>query len=179
MCFADGTVMPMLRSQSKVGAFLSLADFLDSDADSPVGLFCVVADTTATYADPQSYDCLMNHALRARLAEACVNWIQHQVYDRQAKRVIRPAFGYPVCPDHSLKQILFRQLRVEEQLGIRLTPQYSIQPSTTVCGLLIAHPEARYFPVGRIDEQQLADYCRRRGIAVEEGRSLLEKYMVL
>lgn len=177
MCFADGTVMPMLRSQSKVGAYLSLADFLDSDADSPVGLFCVVADTTATYADKKSYDCLMNHALRARLAEACVNWIQHQVYDRQEKRVIRPAFGYPVCPDHSLKQILFRQLHVEERMGIRLTPQYSIQPSTTVCGLLIAHPEARYFPIGRIDEQQLADYCQRRGIAVEEGRRLLDKYV--
>ena len=178
ICFSDGTVMPMLRSQRKAGAFLSLADFLDSDADSPVGLFCVVADTTEEYADKKSYDSLMNHALRARLAEACVSWIQHQVYDLHSKRVIRPAFGYPVCPDHSLKQILFQQLHAEERLGVRLTPQYSIQPSTTVCGLFIAHPEARYFTIGRIDEQQLADYCRRRGITFEEGRSLLDKYVI-
>ena len=134
--------------------------------------------TKEEYADKKSYDSLMNHALRARLAEACVSWIQHQVYDKHSKRVIRPAFGYPVCPDHSLKQILFQQLHAEERLGVRLTPQYSIQPSTTVCGLFIAHPEARYFTIGRIDEQQLADYCRRRGITFEEGRSLLDKYVI-
>ena len=68
-------------------------------------------------------------------------------------------------------------LDAERQLDIVLTSQYSIQPSTAICGLFIIHPEARYFPVGRIDEDQLADYCRRRGISIEEGEQLLSKYI--
>ena len=176
----DGTVMPMLRSQSKAGAFMSLADFFDTEAETAIGLFCVVADTPMKYEDPQSYDCLMNHAIRARLAEACTQWIQQQLENHLCQqKVIRPAFGYPTCPDHSLKAILFDCLQAQERLGVTLTDRYSIMPSTTVCGLLIAHPEVRYFPIGRIDGQQLQDYCQRRGIAIEEGRRLLEKYVVL
>ena len=188
---ADGTVMPMLRSQSKAGAYMSLVDFFDADAENPLGLFCVVADTPVKYNDPKSYESLMNHAIRARLAEACACWIQQQVEGggkaactgmppgvcTPQKKVIRPAFGYPTCPDHSLKRIIFDELKAEEQLGVMLTDKYSIVPSTPVCGLLIAHPEARYFPIGRIDRQQLADYCQRRGIAIVEGRRLLDKYV--
>ena len=90
---------------------------------------------------------------------------------------LRPAFGYASCPDHSLKRIVFDRLQAEERLGITLTDHYSIQPSTSICGMLLAHPAARYYPVGRIDREQLADYCRRRGISEEEGEQLLSKYI--
>lgn len=142
----DGCRMPMIRSQSPKGSFLSLADFFLNNEDTPIGMFCAVARPTTPSEDSKSYDALMAHALSARLAEASVAWLQQHVYG--SKRVIRPAFGYPVCPDHSLKRILFDETDAERILDIRLTDHFSIQPSTTVCGLFIAHPEARYFPVG-------------------------------
>lgn len=92
--------------------------------------------------------------------------------------MLRVAFGYVTCPDHSLKRIVFDRLDAEQKLGVTLTDHYSIQPSTAVCGLFICHPEARYFPVGRIDKAQFDDYCQRRGITREEGEQLLSKYIV-
>lgn len=92
-------------------------------------------------------------------------------------RPLRVAFGYATCPDHSLKRIVFDRLDAEQKLGITLTDHYSIQPSTSVCGLIIWHPEAKYFPVGRIDRDQLRDYCQRRGITIEEGENLLSKFI--
>ena len=92
--------------------------------------------------------------------------------------MLRVAFGYATCPDHSLKRVVFDRLDAERQLDITLTDHYSIQPSTSVCGLFICHPEARYFPVGRIDKAQFTDYCRRRGITQEEGERLLSKYLI-
>ena len=91
--------------------------------------------------------------------------------------LLRVAFGYATCPDHSLKRIVFDLLDAERQLNITLTDHYSIQPSTAICGLFICHPEAHYFPVGRIGEDQLADYCQRRGISMTEGEQLLSKYI--
>ena len=90
---------------------------------------------------------------------------------------MRYAFGYATCPDHSLKRIVFDRLEAEQRMKVTLTDRYSIQPSTSVCGLILWHPEAKYFPVGRIDREQLRDYCQRRGISVEEGESLLSKYI--
>ena len=163
----DGEVLPMLRSQSQAGQFRCLADFFDTERESKIGMFMVTAD------GPEG---LMHHALCARLAEAGAVWLQRQCYGEAS--VLRAAFGYSTCPDHSLKRIVFDRLDAERQLGITLTDHYSIQPSTSVCGLFIAHPEARYFPVGRIDRTQLADYCRRRGISEEEGEQLLSKYLI-
>jgi 5-methyltetrahydrofolate--homocysteine methyltransferase len=90
---------------------------------------------------------------------------------------LRVAFGYATCPDHSLKRIVFDRLQAEQKLHVTLTDHYSIQPSTSVCGLLIYHPKAKYFPVGRIDRDQLCDYCQRRGITIEEGEQLLSKFI--
>ena len=118
----------------------------------------------------------MQHALCARLAEAGAQWLQKECYGDE--HVLRAAFGYSTCPDHSLKRIVFDRLEAEKQLDVTLTDHYSIQPSTSVCGLFINHPEARYFPVGRIDRAQLTDYCHRRGITIEEGEQLLSKYIV-
>ena len=187
---------PMLRSQSAAAHYLSLADFFDTDRESPLGMFVVTArpirkgeagqvssvgenETVSSVEKPADDnpidEKLLSHALCARLAEAAATWLQQQALG--GLRVIRPAFGYPVCPDHSLKRILFDQLDAERQLSISLNDHYSISPSTTVCGLLIAHPEARYFAVGRISREQLDDYCRRRGITTAKGQALLSKYL--
>ena len=124
----------------------------------------------------------MSHAICARLAEACAEWLtQSSVCSdgiaTNTTAPLRVAFGYATCPDHSLKRIVFDLLDAERQLDITLTDHYSIQPSTSICGLFICHPDAHYFPVGRIDEDQLADYCQRRGISVTEGEQLLSKYI--
>jgi 5-methyltetrahydrofolate--homocysteine methyltransferase len=119
----------------------------------------------------------MSHAICARLAEACAECLQNHSPITSHLSPLRVAFGYASCPDHSLKRIVFDLLDAERQLDITLTDHYSIQPSTSICGLFICHPDARYFPVGRIDEDQLYDYCQRRGISVAEGEQLLSKYI--
>jgi 5-methyltetrahydrofolate--homocysteine methyltransferase len=83
-------------------------------------------------------------------------------------RGIRPAPGYPACPDHSEKRGLFDLLRVEETAGIRLTETFAMYPAAAVCGWLFSHPEARYFTVGRIGADQLEDYRRRKGAETAE-----------
>ena len=176
----DSTVLPMLRSQSTTGHYLCLADYYDEEHPTPLGLFTIVARPKAQPADEAER--LMSHALCARLAEACAEWLTQSSVCRDGIATnttapLRVAFGYATCPDHSLKRIVFDLLDAERQLDVTLTDHYSIQPSTSICGLFICHPEARYFPVGRIDEDQLADYCQRRGISVSEGEQLLSKYI--
>lgn len=161
--FADGNIMPMLRNQQAKGSNLSLADFFDEKEPRPIGLFCVTAggrELRDESLESRDESGLMEHALRARLAEAATVWLQQKVFGDY--KVIRPAFGYASCPDHSLKRILFDRIPAEKQLGVTLNDHYSITPSTTVCGLFICHPEARYFTVGRIDDEQQADYAKRR-----------------
>ena len=176
-----GSVLPMLRSQSVTGHYLCLADYYDEQHPTPLGLFTIVARPKEQPADEAER--LMNHALCARLAEACaeklstLNSLRNATLPSGELSTLRVAFGYATCPDHSLKRIVFDLLDAERQLDITLTDHYSIQPSTSICGLFICHPEAHYFPVGRIDEDQLADYCQRRGISVSEGEQLLSKYI--
>ena len=169
----DGQRLPMLRSQSATQHYRCLADFFDAEQHSPIGLFLVTAQTTQESADETER--LMTHALCARLAEAGAEWLQKEHYGN--KNALRVAFGYATCPDHSLKRIAFDRLNAEQKLNVCLTDHYSIVPSTSVCGLFISHPEARYFPVGNIDRDQLADYCRRREITIEAGESLLSKHI--
>jgi 5-methyltetrahydrofolate--homocysteine methyltransferase len=165
-------VLPMLRSQSATGHYLCLADYYDAEQPMPMGLFTVVAHPVQPIADEAER--LMNHAICARLAEACAEHLSSLTSHLSPLRV---AFGYATCPDHSLKRIVFDELQAEQHLGVTLTDHYSIQPSTSVCGLFICHPGARYFPVGRIDEAQFKDYCQRRGITLSEGERLLSKYI--
>ncbi len=156
----NGYVLPMLRSQSKSNGCLCLADFIPENGKGNVGLFCITARDRIIHEDEKSYDCLMRQAICARLAEAAVEWIQKTVFGDM--NVIRPAFGYPSCPDHSLKRELFDMLDAENRLGIELTDNYSIKPSTSICGMFIAHPEARYFNVGETDDEQKSDYETRK-----------------
>ena len=168
----DATVLPMLRSQSAIGHYQCLADYFDEQYPTPLGLFTIVARPKEQPADEAER--LMNHALCARLAEACAEKLSTL---NSKLSTLRVAFGYATCPDHSLKRIVFDILEAEDKLNITLTDHYSIRPSTAICGLFICHPDAHYFPVGRIDEDQLADYCQRRGISVAEGEQLLSKYI--
>ena len=172
------TRLPMLRGQSSTESCRSLVDYFSTDADAPLGMFCIVAEDTQKPCceHEHTYEQLMSHAICARLAEACAEWIQQKVFGTH--HAIRPAFGYTTCPDHSLKRIVFDHMNIEERLGITMTATYSIVPSTSICGLLIGHQEARYFPIGAIDRQQLEDYCKRRNISIEEGERMLSRYII-
>ena len=177
---ADDTVLPMLRSQSEtIGHYHCLSDFFDEQQPRPLTLFTIVAAPKEQPSDEQQR--LMSHAICSRLAEAAAEWLQSSLLTPHSSlfslQSLRPAFGYASCPDHSLKRIVFDRLQAEQRLGVTLTDHYSIQPSTSICGMLLAHPAARYFPVGRIDREQLADYCSRRGITEAEGEQLLSKYI--
>ena len=172
LLFADGQIMPMLRSQSATGHYRCLADYF-SEQPKPLGMFTIVARPKQQPTDEAER--LMAHAICARLTEAAAEWLQRKVYG--TRRVIRAAFGYASCPDHSLKRIVMDRLNAEQRLDITLNSHYAIEPSTAICGLFIAHSEARFFPVGRIDRTQLEDYCQRRGISVAEGELLLSKYL--
>jgi 5-methyltetrahydrofolate--homocysteine methyltransferase len=88
-------------------------------------------------------------------------------------RGIRPAPGYPACPDHTEKATLFELLDCEAALGIRLTESFAMTPASSVSGWYFAHPEARYFGVGRIGKDQVEDYAARKGWSLEEAERWL------
>jgi 5-methyltetrahydrofolate--homocysteine methyltransferase len=87
---------------------------------------------------------------------------------REEYRGIRPAPGYPACPDHTEKATIWRLLDVEQRAGITLTESFAMYPTAAVSGFYFSHPEARYLAVGRIDRDQVLDYARRKGMTVEE-----------
>jgi 5-methyltetrahydrofolate--homocysteine methyltransferase len=86
---------------------------------------------------------------------------------REAYQGIRPAPGYPACPDHTEKEILFGLLDAEDATGIRLTESFAMTPAAAVSGWYFWHPEARYFGVGKLGRDQVEDYARRKGMTVE------------
>jgi 5-methyltetrahydrofolate--homocysteine methyltransferase len=165
-----------------------LADFVAPEADH-LGAFAVSihgADALADrlVAELDDYQAITVKALADRLAEAFAEWLHLQVRrgwyapDEQLPgtelvaerfRGIRPAFGYPACPDHSEKGKLFGLLGAEAY-GMSLTESYAMLPAAAVSGVYFAHPESRYFSVGRIGRDQLADYAGRKGepVAVVE-----------
>ncbi|MCS6916279.1 MAG: methionine synthase, partial [Chitinophagales bacterium] len=88
-------------------------------------------------------------------------------------RGIRPAPGYPACPDHTEKQTLFDLLEVTQNTGIVLTENFAMLPAAAVCGYYFAHPEARYFGVGKLDRDQVEDYARRKGWMLAQAEKWL------
>jgi 5-methyltetrahydrofolate--homocysteine methyltransferase len=92
---------------------------------------------------------------------------------REEYRGIRPAPGYPACPDHTEKATLWRLLDAERNAGIRLTESYAMYPTAAVSGWYFSHPEARYFAVGPVGEDQVLDYAARKGISVQEAERWL------
>lgn len=169
------TRLPLLRQQTRKkpdAPFLCLSDFvrpLSQHVADTVGVFasCVDAEMETLYAgDP--YKRMLVQTLCDRLAEATTEKTQEQI----AFKGIRPAVGYPSLPDQSVIFVLDEVLHFD-RIGIRLTENGMMQPHASTSGLLISHPEAKYFSVGKIGEDQLADYARRRGKSPEEMRRFL------
>jgi 5-methyltetrahydrofolate--homocysteine methyltransferase len=143
--------------------------------------------------DHDDYNGIMAKALADRLAEAFAEYLHERVrcewgygkdekltkedLIRESYRGIRPAAGYPASPDHTEKRTLFDLLDVERRAGIRLTESFAMWPGASVSGLYFAHPEAKYFGVGKIGRDQIVDYCQRKGISIEEAERWLGPYL--
>ncbi len=186
----NGVRFPMLRQQVDHGddkPYLSLADFV-APADDHLGAFAVTAgigvdELAARFsAEHDDYRAIMAKALADRLAEAFAEYLHEKVrrdwYEagpkmanedliRERYRGIRPAFGYPACPDHTEKRTLFDLLDARS-IGMELTENCAMTPTAAVSGLYFAHPQSRYFMVGKIGRDQVADYARRKGMTVAE-----------
>ncbi|WP_433607254.1 methionine synthase [Dactylosporangium sp. CA-139114] len=181
--------LPMLRQQTEKPdgrPNRCLADYV-APAGDHLGGFAVAihgADTLAAQyeAAGDDYSAIMVKALADRLAEAFAEYIhlearrtwfepdaQPVVSDLHAERFrgIRPALGYPACPDHSPKRTLFELLQADS-LGLGLTESFAMTPAASVSGLIFAHPQSRYFTVGRLGRDQIEDYARRRASSVAE-----------
>jgi 5-methyltetrahydrofolate--homocysteine methyltransferase len=187
--------LPMLRQQTKQptrSANRSLADFVaprEAAVPDYIGAFACTAGIGAAElasryeAEHDDYHAIMVKALADRLAEAFAEWLHRQArrqwgYGKdedldnedliaERYRGIRPAYGYPACPDHTEKGKLFDLLHAPE-VGIELTDHYAMIPAASVSGLYFAHPDARYFTVGKIDRDQVESYAARKGMTVAE-----------
>jgi 5-methyltetrahydrofolate--homocysteine methyltransferase len=174
----------------------SLADFVapaDSGLADHIGAFACTAglgadELSASFeAANDDYSAITVKALADRLAEACAEWLHETVrrewYEtgprmrneeliEEQYRGIRPAFGYPACPDHSRKRDLFEVLDAGS-IGMALTETCAMTPVASVSGLYLAHPAARYFNVGRIGRDQVEEYAERCGMDRREAESWL------
>jgi 5-methyltetrahydrofolate--homocysteine methyltransferase len=175
----------------------SLADFVAPKGSKPdyVGLFAVTAGLGVDkkveqfMADLDDYSAIMLKALADRLAEAFAERLHQRVRtelwgyapDEQLSneeliaekyRGVRPAPGYPACPDHTVKRAMFDLLQADE-VGMDLTESLAMMPAASVSGFYLAHPQAMYFNVGRIGEDQLEDWARRQQMAIEDARRRL------
>jgi len=184
-----------LRQQSEKAEgqhYYCLADFV-AEADNTqdyMGGFAVTAGigieklVEAYEKDHDDYHSIMIKAIADRLAEALAERMHERVRKefwgyasdealsneeliKEAYQGIRPAPGYPACPDHTEKATLFRLLDAEKATGISLTESYEMYPAASVSGFYFAHPESRYFGVGKIQKDQVEDYARRKGESVE------------
>ncbi len=189
MLLEDGARFCMLRQQSAYGDSRPnrcLADYVAPEGDH-IGAFAVTIhgadELAARYeAENDDYNAIMVKALADRLAEAFAEFLHEQVrrdwYEADERlasddllaerfRGIRPAFGYPACPDHTEKRKLFDLLGAES-LGIELTESFAMLPAASVSGIYLAHPRARYFSVGRLGRDQVEDYAARKGLPLPE-----------
>ncbi len=144
-------------------------------------------------ADHDDYRAILAEALADRLAEAFAEYLHKRAREdwgfgraenltpdeliAEKYRGIRPAAGYPACPDHSEKRTLWQLLQVETHTGIRLTESGAMWPGSSVSGLYFSHPRARYFAVGKLGRDQVEDYARRKGIPLDEAERWLGPYL--
>ncbi|WP_282036898.1 methionine synthase [Saccharicrinis aurantiacus] len=198
-----GRFNQMREQQDKPGkkAFHCLSDFvapIDSGVKDYIGGFAVTAGLgvdkweKAFEADHDDYSSILLKSLADRCAEAFAELLHFRVrrefwgyapdeefntenFIRERYRGIRPALGYPACPDHSEKKLLFELMNTEENTGITLTEHYSMFPNASVSGLYFGHPEAVYFGMGKVGKDQIQDIADRRGVAIEE----IEKWVPL
>jgi 5-methyltetrahydrofolate--homocysteine methyltransferase len=176
---------------------LALSDFVRRKGDGAldyVGTFAVVCQGVESFAKEfeargDDYQSIMVKALGDRFAEALAEYLHRKVRAlwgygkgenlavealiREEYRGIRPAPGYPACPDHTEKGKLWRLMEVESRIGLSLTESFAMTPASSVSGFYFAHPEAKYFNVGKIDRDQVIDYAKRKGISIEEAERWL------
>ena len=195
------TTFHTLRQQSEKPQgqnSFALADFVapkESGRADYIGAFAVTTGVGVDALckeferDHDDYNSIMAKALADRLAEAFAEFLHKQARDawgygkgealssedliREKYRGIRPAPGYPACPDHTEKRLLFDLLSAEQQTGITLTESFAMWPAASVSGFYFAHPEAKYFAVGKIGKDQVLDYQARRGMPL----SALERWL--
>ena len=180
-------------------ANFSLADFIaprDSGREDWIGAFAVnagigiEAHLTRFDAALDDYNSILLKSLADRLAEAAAEWLHRKlrvelwayapeealsVEDLVAEKYqgIRPAPGYPACPEHSEKATLFTLLEAEQRVGLKLTENFAMYPASAVCGLYFTHPRSQYFVVGRLGREQVADYARRKGVPLQQAERWL------
>lgn len=188
-----------LRQQGKKGKGVpnrSLADYLHPDKTDYLGCFAVTAglNMKAKLAEFQKigddYNDILFKALADRLAEAAAEYLHEKVRKedwgyakneslendsliREEYAGIRPAPGYPACPEHSEKEMISVLLDMENTAGIKLTSSYAMIPTSSVSGFFFGHPESKYFGLGKIAEDQVASYAERKGITLEKAERLL------
>jgi 5-methyltetrahydrofolate--homocysteine methyltransferase len=188
------------QSQKTAGApNIALADFIapkDSGKQDYIGCFCVTTgfgvDEKAAEFEKQldDYNAILVKALADRLAEAFAEYLHLQVRTeiwgyasnesltnleliKEEYKGIRPAPGYPACPDHLEKPTIWKLLQVEENIGVTLTESMAMWPASSVSGYYFAHPESKYFGLGKIKSDQVVDYAKRRSISTEEATKWL------
>jgi 5-methyltetrahydrofolate--homocysteine methyltransferase len=173
----------------------ALSDFISPDEDW-IGVFALTAghgvpELVAKYeADHDDYNAILVKALADRFAEAFAEFLHCKVRKeiwgyapdedlsgldliRQRYQGIRPAPGYPACPEHTEKGTIWDILDVERRIGATLTENYAMWPAASVSGLYFSHPESRYFALGEIERDQLEDYAERKGMSLEEAERWL------
>jgi 5-methyltetrahydrofolate--homocysteine methyltransferase len=188
------------QSQKTIGApNIALADFIapkDSGVQDYMGCFCVttgfgVAEKAAEFESQlDDYNSILTKALGDRLAEAFAEYLHlkvrkeiwgyaseeqlsNQELIKENYKGIRPAPGYPACPDHLEKPTIWDVLKVEENIGVKLTESMAMWPASSVSGYYFAHPESKYFGLGKIKPDQVADYAKRRNISIETATKWL------
>ncbi len=182
--------------EKKEGKHKSLADFVAPKGyqDYCGGFVVTMGDQVEAYANEfaengDDYNSIMVKAIGDRLAEALAELLHKKVRDnwgyglkenltredliKEKYRGVRPAPGYPACPDHTEKGLLWELLNVNEKIGAKLTENYAMHPASSVSGLYMQYPESKYFNLGKIDSDQLTDYAKRKGMSEEEMRRWL------
>ena len=198
-----GGTFRTLRQQSqkaKGKPNLALADFIapkETGIQDYIGCFCVstgfgTAELAAKYvAEHDDYNAIMVKALADRLAEAFAEYLHKEVRTNywgyaseenfsnedlisEKYKGIRPAPGYPACPDHLEKITIWEVLNVKENIGVELTETLAMWPAASVSGYYFANPEARYFGLGKIKEDQIEDFAKRKNMNLEEAKNWLK-----
>ncbi|MDQ6990944.1 MAG: vitamin B12 dependent-methionine synthase activation domain-containing protein, partial [Mariprofundaceae bacterium] len=172
-----------------------LSDFVSKQANDHIGGFAVsifgAEEKAKAYeAEHDDYAAIMIKVLADRLAEALAEMIHKDVRTKhwgyaaqetlsneevikEKYQGIRPAAGYPACPEHTEKGTLWQLLDVENNIGMELTESYAMLPTAAVSGLYFANPESQYFMVGKINKDQVKDYAKRKGMTMDEAERWL------
>lgn len=176
--------IPMLRQES--GKMQSLSDFVIPAGEGKTSLFgvfaiCVKANDAheegcCCPACSNKYEDLVGRTVRMTVAEAASCWLDNrlkkELKDEKAK-VIKPAAGYASCPDHTLKKDILELLPESKRLGMKLTESCAMIPESSICGMILVHPDACYPEIRRISQKQYDDYVQRRGMSAENARRFL------